>query len=201
MTVVVGLTGGIATGKTTLARFAEAEGVPVFYADKAVAGLYQTPEVLLELAKAFPEAGFLSSDAPFETVRKIAVDREALLLLEKIMHPLVGQKAEEFIAEALKNNAPLVLLEVPLLFQSGMDALCSYVIALQVPEEIQRQRALDRQGMTEKKFSFLHERQNSGYKNKADFIIDTSCSITDAEQALKTILAKIKGEENGSKSS
>ncbi len=199
MTKVVGLTGGIASGKTTLARYAEALGIPVFYADEVVEGLYKTPEVLAELAKAFPSAGFAENANGLLIGRKVAQDEAALIALEQIMHPLVGQKAEEFIACQVGKNAPLAILEVPLLYQSGMDKICNYVIATDLPLARQKERALRRSGMTEEKFAFLSRRQKIDFKTKADFIIDTSCSIKETEQAFKKITEMIKGDANGSK--
>lgn len=201
MTVVVALTGGIASGKTTLALFAENKGIPVFYADKIVYELYKTRLVQSELKTNFPYIEEITIENVHKIVQQLATNIDNLIILEKIIHPLVAKEVKTFINKAIQNNIPLVLLEVPLLFQSGINKYCDYIITLSLPEKIQQQRALQRSNMTKQKFQLLNERQKNNFNNKADFIIDTSCSITKLKQNFTKIILKIKGDINGSKNS
>ncbi|MGL4444606.1 MAG: dephospho-CoA kinase, partial [Alsobacter sp.] len=147
MTFVLGLTGSIGMGKTATAGMFRAEGVPVHDADAAVHALYAGEAAPL-IAAAFPG-----------TVRDGVVDRptlsaavlgrpEAIARLEGIVHPLVAAARDTFLAGARARNLPLVVLDIPLLFETGGERNCDAVAVVSAPAPVQRDRVLARQGMT-----------------------------------------------------
>lgn len=190
----LGLTGSIATGKSTaLARFAS-HGVPVFSADAAVHELYQGPGVAV-VETLFPGV-----------TRNGQVDRAALsaaLLkapgrlseLEAAIHPLVRRRLAEFLAEAEVNGAKLAVVDIPLLYETGFDYGLDKVAVTFCDEAIQRRRALTRPGMSVEKLDAILARQLSQAekKRRADYLIDTSGTIEDTYATIDAIIGSIAG--------
>ncbi len=187
--IVLGLTGSLGMGKSTTAKLFAEEGIPVFDADAAVHRLYDGEAAPL-IEEAFPGT---TSDGRVDRARlsaRVLGMTEALKKLEAIVHPLVRAAREKFLAEAEEKSAPVVLLDVPLLFETGGHGQVDKVVVVSAPPEIQRERVLERPEMTEEKFEAIMERQmpDSEKRSHADFVIDTSQGIEAAREQVRAIL-------------
>ncbi len=120
-------------------------------------------------------------------------DKAALKRLEAIVHPLVGAARTRFLAEADANDAPVVVLDIPLLFEIGGEARCNAIVVVSAPADIQRTRAFERPGMTEEKFTALVAKQvpDAEKRRRADFIVDTSKGFDHARAQVRDILDTI----------
>lgn len=187
--ILLGMTGSIGMGKSTTAGFFAAAGVPVHDADATVHQLYRSTAVPLVEA-AFPG-----------TVHNGAVDRQALSAalkedpngfarLEAIVHPLVRQAEQAFIAGVRAKGGKIAVLDIPLLLETGGDKRVDAVVVVRAPAEIQRQRVLARPGMTEEKFAQILARQMPDEEKcqRAHFIIDTSRGLSAAERQVRAVL-------------
>ena len=189
---VIGLTGSIGMGKTQTARLFAEQGVPVHDADAAIHRLYAKGGTGAEkIATAFPGA-----------VKDGAVDRAALsmlatgdpqkiALLESLMHPLVAQDRDQFLKET---TADIVVLDIPLLFETGAEKSLDAVVVASAPSEMQRARVLARPGMTEEKFAALHARQlpDAQKRAQAHYVVMTDQGLDHAREQVKMILASIR---------
>ncbi|MBW6505480.1 MAG: dephospho-CoA kinase [Rhodobacteraceae bacterium] len=190
--VVLGLTGSIGMGKsTTAAMFAEA-GVPVWDADAAVRDLYaQGGGAVAPIAAAFPEV--VRDDAVDRSALKaeLAGNKQALSLLESIVHPLVATSRAAFIAAHA--SAPLIVLDVPLLFETGADAACDATLVVTAPPEVQRARVLARPDMTEAHLALVLARQmpDVDKRARATFVIETR-SLEQTRAAVQDLVAKLR---------
>ena len=183
---IVGLTGSIGMGKTTTAAMFQALGVPVWDADGAVHRLYASGgSGVASVSTAFPEAhrddGSIDRDILARSVLGVP---EKLRLLESIVHPLVGQDRAQFLAQAREMNVPIVIIDVPLLFETGGDAHVDDAIVVTCEAVQQRQRVLMRPGMTEAKLTSILSRQlpDAEKRARADFIITTDISLDDTRE-------------------
>jgi len=188
--IVIGLTGSIGMGKSTVARMFADEGVPVFDADAAVHRL-QGPEGAL-VAKI--EAGFPGTTGPGGVDRGALAERvlgepEALRRLEALIHPAVAREREAFLAA--NEAAPLVVLDIPLLFEAGGSAEVDKIVVVSAPAEVQRERVLRRPGMTPEKLERILARQlpDADKRARADFVISTEGPKDDTRRAVRRILA------------
>lgn len=191
MTVVLGMTGSIGMGKSTTAGFFAEAGVPVWDADAEVHRLYAAGgAAVAPLAALCPEA--LREGAIDRTALKdwIARDAEALRKIERIVHPLVGQSRERFISAHRSAGTPLILLDIPLLFESGGDRLCDATLTVSAPAEEQRARVLTRPGMTEAHFRTILAKQlpDAEKRARATHVIETRT----LEQARREVLELIE---------
>lgn len=169
---ILGLTGSIGMGKSEAARMCKRLGIPVFEADKVVHQLL-AKEAIPFIAKTFP-ACIKNGVVDREALGKIVfADSKQKALLEAIMHPLVRAKQKQFL-QAVRHK-PLVVLDIPLLFETGWDTMCDRVCVVSAPAMIQRQRVIRRAGMTEQKFHAILATQmpDSEKRKRADFIIHT----------------------------
>jgi dephospho-CoA kinase len=187
---VIGLTGAIGMGKSETAKLFAAEGIPVFDADAAIHQLY-AGEAAVMIAAAFPGS---TRDGVVDRAalgRLVTGDPGALARLEGLMHPLVAQRREEFLAQT---DAPIVVLDIPLLLETGaeVDAL----VVATAPEAVQRQRVLARPGMTEAKFQALAARQLSDAQKRAQahYLVVTDKGLDHARDQVKMILADIRNK-------
>lgn len=186
----VALTGSIGMGKSTVAAMFAARGVPVFDADAEVRAL-QGPggELVAPIAARFPDAmrdGAIDRDM---LAALVLANRDELSVLEMIVHPKVTERREEFIRN--HRGAPILLFDIPLLFESGSDRAFDTVIVVSAPADVQRNRVLARPGMNLDKFERIMARQtpDNVKRDRADFIIDTSESLADTEAEVARILA------------
>lgn len=190
MTVILGLTGSIGMGKSTVARmFAEA-GVPVFDADAVVHRL-QGPEgtLVAEIEGAFPGTTGPEGVDRTALAERVLAEPEDLRRLEALIHPAVRREQESFLAEHA--DAPVVVLDIPLLFEKGLDAQCDKVAVVSADAEIQRLRTLARPGMTPEKFLRIlsHQLPDAEKRARADFIIPTDCSLDETRASVASIIA------------
>lgn len=191
--LIIGLTGSIAMGKSTAAHRFRARSIPVFDADAAVHELYGDEAVPL-IEAAFPGVaprGFI------ERQRLSAIlmdDPGAFKRLESIIHPLVRAKEKDFLLSAKQDGAWSAVLEIPLLFETDTDKLVDYSIVVSAPAQIQRQRVLERDGMTEQKFAGLLARQLSddAKRERADFVVETGGAIEDTNEQIDKLIESLK---------
>lgn len=191
--LVLGLTGSIGMGKSTTARFFAEEGVPVLDADAVVHALYDG-EAVAAIEAAFPGTSKDGRIDREELSRRVVGDPAALKRLESIVHPLVRTAQARFLADAERSGAPVAVLDVPLLFETGGDQRVDAVVVVSAPADVQRARTLDRAGMTAEKFDALMQKQmpDAEKRRRADFIVDTSQSFDSARAQVRAILAAVR---------
>ena len=191
--LVLGLTGSIGMGKSTTARFFAEEGVPVLDADAVVHALYDG-EAVAAIEAAFPGTSKDGRIDREELSRRVVGDPAALKRLESIVHPLVRAAQARFLADAERSGAPVAVLDVPLLFETGGDQRVDAVVVVSAPADVQRARTLDRAGMTAEKFDALMQKQtpDAEKRRRADFIVDTSQSLDSARAQVRAILAAVR---------
>jgi len=190
--IVLGLTGSIGMGKSTTARMFEDEGVPVHDSDATVHKLYAGEAAPL-VEELFPGT-MVNGQVDRERLAKAVVgNREALRKLEQLIHPLVRRDADRFVEEHRRRGTPLVVLDIPLLFETGGTARVDKIVVVTVPAEIQRERVLARPGMTEEKFREILARQvpDAEKRARADFLIDTSHGMEAAREAVRKIVGQL----------
>jgi dephospho-CoA kinase len=190
--IVLGLTGSIGMGKTTTAGFFAEAGVPVHDADATVHRLYDGG------AAAAIEAAFPGTTANGRVDRqklaeRVVGDKAALQKLEAIVHPLVRREEAQFLAEAEKKNTPVVVLDIPLLLESGGGERVDAVVTVTAPPETQRARVLARPGASEEKLEALIASQlpDAEKRRRADFVVDTSKGFDAARAQVRQILAAV----------
>ncbi len=190
MTVTLGLTGSIGMGKSTVAAMFADEGVPVFDADAAVHAL-QGPggRIVAAIAARFP--GTVGARGVDRAALGEAVfgDAAALKALEAIVHPAVREEREAFLA--VNSAAPLVVLDIPLLFEAGGWDGIDRVAVVSAPASVQRARVLDRPGMTDARFAAILARQtpDAEKRARADFVIPTGGSLDATRAAVRDVIA------------
>lgn len=190
----LGLTGSIATGKSTaLKAFAEL-GIPTFSSDDVVHELYRA-EAVAPIEAAFPG---VTADGVIDRQKlsAILVDHpERLRDLEAIVHPLVRGRIAKFLAEAEASGASLAVVDIPLLYERGVDWGLDAVVVTAVDEPEQRRRALARSGMTVEKLDAILARQmpQAEKKRRADYILDTSRSIESTRDDVAALVRKLTG--------
>jgi dephospho-CoA kinase len=189
---VLGLTGSVAMGKSTTARFFAEEGVPVHDADSVVHRLYEGDAVPV-IEAAFPGTTAGGKIDRVKLGSRVMGDLAALRQLEAIVHPLVQDAERRFLAEAEAKGAPVVVLDIPLLFETGGDSRVDAVVVATAPAEVQRARVLERPGMTVQRLEAMLARQmpDSEKRLRADFVVDTSRGFDDARAQVRAILAKV----------
>ncbi len=194
--LVIGLTGSIGMGKTTVAEYFATKGVPVFDADAEVHRLYKG-EAVLAIAAAFPDAVHGGEVDRARLAKEVAKSPARLAQLESIVHPLVVEAEIDFLREQERKGAALAVLEIPLLFETGADARADVSVVVSAPEAVQRQRVLERPGMTEAKFASLLARQlpDSEKRARADFVVDSGTSLADTLAQIDRLIESLKGRE------
>ena len=195
--IVIGLTGSIGMGKSTTAEMFKSLGVPVISADEIVHDLYRGEAAPL-IDRAFP------GTAPDGVVdRKILSERlmqtpQDFARLEAIIHPLVRACEQAFVDAARSRGEPLVLVDIPLLFETGATDRVDKVVVVTCAPDIQRQRVLARPGMTAEKFEAILKRQtpDAEKRARADYVIDTGAGLDPARQQVADIVAALSASRN-----
>ncbi len=188
----LGLTGSIGMGKSTTAAMFFAEGIPVWDADAAVHRLYAPGQpAALAIASSFPDV--MDKDGRVDRPRLralIAAGPGVLQQINAIVHPLTTEDRSRFLAAAA--GAQIVLLDIPLLFETGADRDCGAIVVVSAPADVQLARVLAR-GMTEAEFRMISARQmpDAEKRARADYVIETT-DLDSARAAVKTVLADIR---------
>lgn len=193
--IIIGLTGSIGMGKSTTAAMFKEAGVPVFDADACVHALYAKGGEAVALIRAvFPDAVVDGAVDRAALGRHMRADPLNLPVLESFIHPMVGARRQAFFEHAVKDGADIVVLDVPLLFETGGDALCDKIVVVTAPADVQRKRVMGRDGMTEDLFTHLLSRQtpDSIKRKKADFLIFTDKGLDFAQRQVQDILSQLR---------
>ncbi len=187
---VIGLTGAIGMGKSQTAKLFAEQGVPVFDADAAIHDLY-AGEAAAMIEAAFPGATRNGMVDRTRLARLVTDDPDALARLEGLMHPLVAERREDFLAGT---DAPIVLLDIPLLLET--ETKVDAIVVATAPQAVQRQRVLARPGMSEAKFAALAARQMSDAQKRAQahYLVITDKGLDHAREQVKMILADIRNK-------
>jgi dephospho-CoA kinase len=187
--IILGLTGSIGMGKSTTAKlFAEA-GVPVYDADATVHRIYQG-EAAPAIEAAFPGT---TVDGKVDRVRlsaQVVHDPAAMKRLEQIVHPMLRSYHQKFIDDAEQAGAPVAVIDVPLLYETGGEKRVDAVVVVTTAAEIQRQRILERDNMTSEKLDAILARQlpDAEKRRRADFVVDTSDGLDPVRARIRDIL-------------
>lgn len=186
---IIGLTGSIGMGKSTTARMFAEEGIPVWDADTAVHALYDGPAASL-IANLRPNAVTNGKVDRAELAAWVVEDPSAIKQIEGVIHPLVAESRQQFLAAT---TSPIVLLDVPLLFETGLANDVDMIVVVSTSEEEQRRRVLARSGMTEEKFETLKSKQMSDTEKRAqaDAVIETT-SLEAARAAVQNVIEQIR---------
>jgi dephospho-CoA kinase len=187
--IVLGLTGSIATGKSTVAGMFARRDIPIYDADQAVHDLYKD-EAVEPMRGLFPDAIIDGQIDRAALSKHVLGNPENLAKLEALIHPMVQQKMHKFLEQAAENNEKLAILEIPLLFETGKNYPTDFIAVTFCAPEIQKQRALARAGMTEDKFTAIVARQmpQDEKRSRADFEIDTGTDLAKTQSAVDEII-------------
>ena len=193
--IVIGLTGSIGMGKTTTSKMFEEAGCPVFDADKTVHDLYDKGGEAVPLIRSvFPDAvtdGAINRKALGAHMR---ADPLNLTVLESFIHPMVAKARQRFFDTAQKNKADIVIMDVPLLFETGGDAYVDKIVVVTAPYATQEKRVLARPGMSVEMFQTLLKRQtpDAEKRKRADYLIFTNKGLEAARKQVQDILKELR---------
>lgn len=189
---VIGLTGSIASGKSTAAAIFARRGVPVHDADAAVHRLYRG-EAVAAVEAAFPGVTKEGAVDRARLAERVVGDEAALARLEAIVHPLVRESENAFLAREQAKGSRLALIDVPLLFETGEAERADVIVVTSVDAETQRRRVLARPGMTEPRLAAILRRQmpDSEKRRRAHFVIDSGLGIDTAAREVVAVLAAL----------
>jgi dephospho-CoA kinase len=187
--IILGLTGSIGMGKSTTAKlFAEA-GAPVYDADASVHSLYEG-EAAPAIEAAFPGTTVDGKVDRNKLSARVVHDPAAIKRLEQIVHPMLGASRQKFLDDAEQSGAPVAVVDVPLLFETGGEKRVDAVVVVTTAPEIQRQRILARDNMTGEKLDAILARQlpDAEKRKRADFVVDTSHGLDPVRARIRDIL-------------
>lgn len=190
--LILGLTGSIGMGKSTTAKlFAEA-GVPIYDADAAVHQLYEG-EAAAAIEAAFPGTTANGKVDRAKLSARVVGDAAAMKQLEQIVHPMLGASRQKFFADAEAAKAPVVLLDIPLLYETGGEKRVDAVVVVTTSPELQRERVLARGTMDAQKLDAIIAKQmpDAEKRKRADFVVDTSDGLDPVRAQIKHILAEV----------
>ena len=189
---ILGLTGSVGMGKSVTARFFAEEGVPVHDADAVVHRLYEG-EAVAAIEAAFPGTTVDGKVDRTRLAARVLGDGAALKRLEAIVHPLVHEAERRLLAEAEARGDKIVVLDIPLLFETGADERVDAVVVVSAPIEVQRARVLERPGMTVEKLEAILAKQmpDAEKRRRADFVVDTSKGFEASRADVRAILAAV----------
>jgi dephospho-CoA kinase len=189
---ILGLTGSIGMGKSTTAKlFAEA-GVPVYDADAAVHKIYEG-EAAPAIEAAFPGTTVDGRVDRAKLSAKVVHDQAAIKQLEQIVHPMLGASRKKFLEEAEASGAPVVVMDIPLLYETGGEKRVDAVVVVTTDAATQRERILARGTMTSEALDAILARQlpDAEKRKRADFVVDTSHGLDPVRTAIRDILAEV----------
>ncbi|WP_421980445.1 dephospho-CoA kinase [Roseibium sp.] len=189
----IGLTGSIGMGKSTTAAMFAARGVPVHDADACVHALYEGRAVPL-IGDAFPGTIVDGKVDRTRLSKQVLGNPEAMKRLEEIVHPLVREEEQTFLDLARLDGHSVVLMDIPLLFETGGEDRVDVVVVVTADADIQRERVLSRDGMSEERFQAIMQKQvpDAEKRKRADFLIDTGLGMEAADKRVGDILEQIR---------
>lgn len=189
---VIGLTGSVGMGKSTTAAMFAQEGVPVFNADAAVHALYRDRAVTAVEA-AFPGVAVNGVIDRAALGARVLDDADALRRLESIVHPLVQEERQVFLDAARTDGARLVVLDIPLLFETGGEAQVDTTVIASAPESVQKARVMARPGMTEARLAAILAQQmpDAEKRRRAAFVIETGDGFEAAARQVRAVIAAL----------
>jgi dephospho-CoA kinase len=189
---ILGLTGSVGMGKSTTARFFAEEGVTVHDADAVVHRLYEG-EAVPAIEAAFPGTTLNGKVDRGKLGARVLGDAGALAQLEAIVHPLVHEAERRLLAETRARGEKVVVLDVPLLFETGSDRRVDAVVVVSAPPDVQRARVLERADMTMDKLAAILAKQmpDAEKRRRADFVVDTSQGFEAARRQVRAILRAV----------
>ncbi len=191
---VLGLTGSIGMGKSTTSALFRKAGVPVHDSDATVHALYAGAAAPL-VERAFPGVTHDGTVDRAQLAARVRHDPQEMARLEAIIHPLVRADRAAFVRAAAQRGEKLVVLDVPLLFESGADRECDATVVVSAPEAVQKKRVFQRPGMTAEWLAVIMSKQmpDSEKRRRAQFVIDSSKSVEDAERQVHGVLRALAG--------
>ena len=196
--IKLGLTGSIGMGKSTTASMFSARGVPVYDADAAVHKVYAPGGAAVKaVSEAFPDVLDAQGGIDRSKLRERVVgDSEAMKRLEQIIHPIVSGLQVSFLEKAVSRGAEIIVLDVPLLYETGGDKRVDYVVVVTAPEDVQRERVLARGQLTPAQLGVILTRQlpDKEKRQRADFVIDTSLGLEYAEAQVDAVLRTLRSD-------
>lgn len=190
--LIVGLTGSIGMGKSTTAKLFMEAGVPVYDADAAVHKIYEG-EAAPAVEAAFPGTTVGCKVDRAKLSAKVVHDPAAIKQLEQIVHPMLGASRQKFLAAAEQSGAPVVVMDIPLLYETGGEKRVDAVVVVSTSPEAQRERILARGTMTHEALDAILARQlpDAEKRKRADFVVDTSHGLEPVRAAIRDILAEV----------
>jgi dephospho-CoA kinase len=193
--IVIGLTGSIGMGKSTAAAMFRALGIPVQDSDAAVHRMFaKGGTAVAAVRRAFPDAVKNGAVDRAALGKLVYGDPAALKRLEAIVHPLVGKARDAFLAEMRGRREPVVVLDIPLLFEAGLDRLCDATVVVTAPPFLQEARVMSRPGMTRERFLRIRAQQMSDAekRRRADFVVPTGAGRAHTLNRLKEIVKLLR---------
>jgi dephospho-CoA kinase len=193
--LIVGLTGSIGMGKSETAKMFARHGIPVCDSDATVHALYDKGGLAVgPVGAAFPGVVVDGRVDRERLSREVVGKPEAIKKLEMIVHPLVGQAQRDFLDRAQAAGAKMVVLDIPLLFETGGEARVDVTVVVSAPADVQRKRVLERPGMTAEKLDaiLLKQMPDAQKRAKADFVVDTSQGLAHADAQVVAIIEALK---------
>lgn len=189
MTIVLGLTGSIGMGKTTTALMFREQGIPVFDADATVHALYQS-EAVDDIEAVFPGTRGTEGIDRKKLGSLVIGQPDKMRQLESIIHPLVQAKRQDFIATHQAKKTPLIILDIPLLFETKAESLCDKVVVVTAHPDLQRKRVLERGTMSEAQLEAILAKQipDEEKRARADHLIETDHGLEAARQQVQTLI-------------
>ena len=189
---ILGLTGSIGMGKSTTAKLFTEAGVPVYDADAAVHKIYEG-EAAPAIEAAFPGTTVDGKVDRAKLSAKVVHDPAAIKQLEQIVHPMLGASRKKFLDEADRSGAPVVVMDIPLLFETGGEKRVDAVVVVSTDPATQRERILARGTMTSEALDGILARQlpDAEKRKRADFVVDTSHGLDPVRTAIRDILAEV----------
>lgn len=197
--LLVGLTGSIGMGKTETGKMFSSLGIPLYDADAAVHRLYEHGGAAVpKIAEAFPGC---VTDGRIDRDRlgaRVTNNPDAFRALEAIVHPLVAQEQRKFVESAAEAGADMVVLDIPLLFETGGHARMDAIVVVSAPADVQRVRVLERPGMTEEKLEAILGRQTADAEKraKAHFVIETDKGLDHAFEQVKQVVRALRANRD-----
>jgi dephospho-CoA kinase len=187
--IILGLTGSIGMGKSTTAKLFMETGVPVYDADATVHMIYEG-EATPAIEAAFPGTTVAGKVDRAKLSAQVVHDAAAMKRLEQVVHPMLRAYHQKFLDDAERSGAPVAVVDVPLLFETGGEKRVDAVVVVTTSPELQRQRILARDNMTAEKLDAILARQlpDAEKRKRADFIVDTSHGLDPVRERIRDIL-------------